>query len=270
MAESKNDDYSSRHHSRAVIWSALIGSIGVVVAALIGVSFGRDRGEDQRADLRKELEQRAAEVAELRKEIAGIRSAQEASSQGGTSRADQSSRSLREKTARRQGYSDQLADDGISSIKAPVPTTPTLVRTHVLDGTRVSLNSCAREAEVIRCIFYVENKADVDRHTFRLYTADENATMTSMIVDETGREYRATEASFGSDSIRNLGYLYRSELPSKTPIQGTLSFSGVPSDTSTIRLLRVTFGVEGFFSWNGLQHADFRNVAIAEEATATP
>ncbi|MEA2561377.1 MAG: hypothetical protein QOH06_2881 [Acidobacteriota bacterium] len=86
MAESKHDDYSPRHQSRAVIWAALIGSIGAIVAALIGVSFGRGRGEDQRADLRRELEQRDAEVAELRKEIAGVRSAQEASGQGGTSR----------------------------------------------------------------------------------------------------------------------------------------------------------------------------------------
>jgi len=129
MSESKHDDSSSRHQSRAAIWSALIGSIGVIAAAWIGVSLGRGRGEDQRTDLRKELEQRDAQIAELRKEITGIHNAQEPTGRDEGNRQNQGTKP--------EGQSQQESLDTQTRGAAPPPQ-PTRAAVQRTNSTRES------------------------------------------------------------------------------------------------------------------------------------
>lgn len=60
-----SDDHevrSAKVQSRATIWSALIGSAGIVLAAWIGVNVGRNQGQDK-------LEDRNREITVLRDEL---------------------------------------------------------------------------------------------------------------------------------------------------------------------------------------------------------
>ncbi|HEV7425748.1 MAG TPA: hypothetical protein VGQ46_05225 [Thermoanaerobaculia bacterium] len=66
---SEANENSSKVQARAVIWSALIGSVGMIITAWIGVSFGRNQGVDQRIDLQKELRGRDLTISRQNSEI---------------------------------------------------------------------------------------------------------------------------------------------------------------------------------------------------------
>jgi hypothetical protein len=79
---------SAKVQSRATIWAAIIGSIGVVAAACIGLGVGRNQGEDQIAALREELRQRNAEIEALRGELQSEKATPEQTRKPGTSQED--------------------------------------------------------------------------------------------------------------------------------------------------------------------------------------
>jgi len=62
-------DGAARWNFKAAVWSALIGSAGLVVVAWIGAAVGRNQGDDKRIDLQKEIRARDAQIALLQEEV---------------------------------------------------------------------------------------------------------------------------------------------------------------------------------------------------------
>jgi hypothetical protein len=65
-------DVAAALHFRATLWSAIIGGVAVIIAAIVGVALGRNQGADQRIDLSKELKERDAVIAKQKLEIARL------------------------------------------------------------------------------------------------------------------------------------------------------------------------------------------------------
>jgi TolA-binding protein len=71
--EDSNSLQSARAQSRATIWAALIGCVGVIAAAWIGLGVGRSQGKDKGEGtiiaLQQEISKRDAESTELQEKL---------------------------------------------------------------------------------------------------------------------------------------------------------------------------------------------------------
>lgn len=212
MGESKHDD-PSRYQSRAAIWSAIIGSAGVIIAALISVSVIRGRGEEEAEDLRKELAQRDAVIAELSKETPNNQEAQKKSAdppsevpafgQQHPSAVPSPTLTPTEPVQTPEPQSTQSSptrlatgeNSGSSPSTAPSTALAAISGPHVIvrDPFRFTLNECIHmeREQRVRCRLLVENLSDSNQPlVFNPMYA--SGGRTSFLVTEDGTQYHAT------------------------------------------------------------------------------
>lgn len=120
---------SARLQSRTAIWTALIGVLGVIAAAWIGVGFGRSRSEDKLTAREHELDQRNTELTALRAELQTQRAA-----------LDQLRKEL---TAERRG-DNQMAEQ-------PSVTVTTAAQSDEKGGVRIDLAGCRLARARVTC-----------------------------------------------------------------------------------------------------------------------
>jgi len=213
MGESKQDD-PSRHQSHAAIWSAIIGSAGVIIAALIGVSVVRGRGEEESEGLRRELAKRDAVIAELSKETPNNQESQKKSADTPASEVptfgQQRPSAVPSPTLTPtepvqtpepqspQNSPSRLAtgeNSGSSPGAAPSTTHTAISGPHVVvrDPFRFTLNECIHmeREQRVRCRLLVENISN-SKQPLVLNPMYASGGRISFLVTEDGTQYHAT------------------------------------------------------------------------------
>jgi hypothetical protein len=96
------------------------------------------------------------------------------------------------------------------------------------------LKGCTLSGSAVKCDLLITNKAG-DR--VLIIDRDER----SRIIDDAGREYRATFFALGAVSSTNYA---RSNLPGDVPIGGQIQFEGVKEGTKKLQLLEIHCSIE--------------------------
>lgn len=222
MNGDKHDD-SSRSHFRAAVWSAVIGSIGAVLAAWIGVSFGRGQSEDKLTNLNSELGRRDLEIAQLRKDIEELQRAR--AQPPGRDNQPSSISTLTPNT------NTNVSAEGPPA--APQQMPPSTIATQEEHGIQFELRSCRLSGSEVTCNFLVTNRTEDDKrvsicaHCYRIG---------SRVVSTEGDESLGTMGYLGSGPNREDGLV----LEPGIPIKGNLTFSGV-RPTEKLKLLEIAF-----------------------------
>jgi hypothetical protein len=222
MSESKHDD-PSRHQSRATIWAALIGSLGVIIAAWIGVSVGQGRGEEQVESLRKELVQRDAVIAELRQEVASI--------QDGRKKPSDPSETRIAGPSGQQGSSftpsaAQPSTEPVQTSTQPPPTQQGPIREVTTQEFKFKFDGCTRSSSNVRCELLVEDL--VGDRDFKIDSGE--------IRDNNGHAYQAKRFYLGAESGP---FHVHSTLPPGIATRAALEFESVRAGTSVLELLEL-------------------------------
>ena len=199
----------ARTNFRATVISAVLGCIGVVLAALIGTAVGRNRGEDT---AKNTVEQQQAQLVERDKQIAQLRG---------------ENKRLREQLA-------AVSGGGAGGTQpAPADTTQTTAWREPQHNEEFAfaLQSCSRKGDSITCAFTV-----VAEHRDRqVYVWGQ-----SRLIDTEGKQWLATAISLAGSSHRVDQYTSVSEeLVRGVPVAGTVTFGGYPSTQTSAPLLEI-------------------------------
>jgi hypothetical protein len=206
MNEEKRDDASVSR-----LWSAIILSIGAVVAAWVGVSFGRGQSVDKVTDLSRELERRDIEIAKLKEDIQEIRGVQNPS----------------------PGRSDETPSASSQDMAVNID-----VKSIIRDSEELKfeLLGCHRSGLSVTCDFLVTNQEKDNERGLEIL-ANRFFDFSSRAIDDQGREFWSSNAAIGSSE----GGQPNTSLPPGVPVRGWVKFDEVEADAKVFRILRIGF-----------------------------
>jgi hypothetical protein len=236
---------ASGSHSRATIWASLIGSIGVIIAAWIGVSFGRSAGRDQRTDLQKEIAERDAVIGQQSIEIDRLNEA--------VGKLQEHIRQLQRGVATGQ----------TTSTAAPPPPppemTPSLPRMDT-QGVSIRLADCLATGTTVQCDLFVTSNTQ-DREVLLAVKQESGIRRTGICfsrgVDLAGNEFIASTVGLGNKVNEDNGQL-ETELVADVNTPARLEFVGVRPQGGKWSLLEVCGAAPKSF------RVQFRNVVISQ------
>src|ERR1044072_2728129 len=206
---------SAKISSRAAIWSALIGSTGVIVAAWIGLGVGRNQSEDKITELRRELGQRNAEVEALRGDLQAQKEA-----------LDQIRKEL-EMARPRGGTSASNPVPDEASRPEPGPERGAQVDTG--EGITFALNWCRRNGNRVKCDLTVTSNEDKEMMLFG----------NSRLIEANGTEVFVSKVALGNEEVGGRLSGVARDLIRNVPIKAGISFDGIDPNAKTVSLIEL-------------------------------
>jgi len=217
---------SAKVQSRATIWSALIGSAGVVLAAWIGVNVGRNQGQDK---LEKVLEIRDREVAALKHDLA---------TQGAALAKLQDQ--LQAAQGRAKTDSSVVQVNSKPGVHAEPVSEP---NEKLVSNYRFELRGCRAEGSNIVCSFFITN-LEGDR--------DFELSYQSGMIDSAGEPHQAERIFAGRELLASNADIH---LVTGVPTAISFRFVGLAASVRSIALLEVKS--RGFsVQWRSVQVAN--------------
>ncbi len=232
---------------------ALIGAVGLILAAYIGASSHREEEE-----LRGKIE-RLEQIIEQQKQV----------KDSGSQKTDISS-SNEPISAPSPGPSPDPVPVSAEAAAPEPKTMGNAVQEPVQQNTNrqivkemlFELAGCEADGTTVWCQFTLENRAPADRQVqLEVMELSSTRSRDSRVFDSAGNEYHATGGSLaGKTVLRWEGYSYiRTTAPSQVPLKASIRFEGVP-EGSELRLLRIIWGDQNYDRFP----VDFRDPTVTK------
>lgn len=131
------------------------------------------------------------------------------------------------------------------------------------DDAAIYIDSCARNANKVDCVFRFENKSEGSM-SISVYTVNRGSGGPYYIrgFDQNGDEYRVEAFSIGARQSRadnNAQEIENLAMPPFVAVRGGITFAGVKPGVSVFQLVEFSYYVRGPRQW---RTARFRNVPI--------
>lgn len=215
----------------ATVVAAVIGLVGTIAAAWIGIEVGRSSKENQAAGLTEELQASQAQAAQLTRTI------EDKNSEIASLRAKQSDLE-RQLASLRSHQKDVTPPRPAPEGDDPQPPgTPVFNPHQTADGFDFAYKRCASDGADLRCVILVTNRREVRKIMI---------SNKSRLVGTDGRSFRPAKV------INEVGTAYNTatwlELPTNVPLEFSLLFSGIANSLREASLLEVKSG-EFAVSW---------------------
>lgn len=215
--------------------AALIGAVGLILAAYIGTSSHREE-EELRGKIAR-LEQ-IIEQQKQAKDSASQRTDPSPSNEPMPAPAPSSGSAPVPVSAEAAAPESKPIDDPVPEV-VQQNTNRQIVKEMLFE-----LAGCEADGTTVWCQFTLENHAPADRQVqLEVMELSSARSRDSRVFDSAGNEYHGTGGSLAGKTVLDWeGYSYiRTTAPPQVPLKASIRFEGVP-EGSELRLLRIIWG----------------------------